>query len=285
MIRQSAEGTLPDQPVITIGGERRWVLLDFRELWSYRELLVFLTWRDLTVRYKQTVLGALWAILQPLATTVIFVAFFGRLQSPGTLPAGVPYPLFAYAGLLLWTFFANAVITSGNSLVNNAHVVSKVYFPRVLIPAAAVSAAVVDLLVASVLLVFLCIHYHVAPTVSLLFLPMVILLMMLLAFSVGLGMATLNVRYRDVRHALPFVVQLLLFVSAVIYPAAASSGNVRTVLTFNPIATFIEAFRACVFNDPLDWRALGIATAMTLLVGSIAAYSFERLESTFGDVI
>jgi lipopolysaccharide transport system permease protein len=281
----SAAGTLPDQPVITIGAERRWVPLDLREVWVHRELLAFLTWRDVTVRYKQTVLGALWAVLQPLLTTVIFVAFFGRLPGLSGLPGGVPYPLFAYAGLLLWTFFANAVVTSGNSLVNNAHVISKVYFPRVLIPAAAVTAAVVDLLVASVLLAFLCIHYDVALTPNLLFLPMVVVLMVLLAFSIGLWMAALNVRYRDVRHALPFVVQLLLFVSAVIYPSTTLSGRVRTLLRLNPIATFIEAFRACLFNTPLDWPALGIATVTTLLLGILAAYSFQRLESTFGDVV
>lgn len=259
--------------------------LDLGEVWTYRELLAFLTWRDVTVRYKQTVLGALWAVLQPLLTTVIFVAFFGRLPGLHALPGGVPYPLFAYAGLLLWTFFANAVITSGNSLVNNAHVISKVYFPRVLIPAAAVTAAVVDFLVASVLLALLCIHYEVALTPNLLFLPLVLVLMVLLAFSIGLWMAALNVRYRDVRHALPFVVQLLLFVSAVIYPSSTLSGPVRALLTLNPIATYIEAFRASLFNTPLDWPALGIAAATTLLLGLIAAYSFQRLESTFGDVI
>lgn len=259
--------------------------LDLREIWTHRELLAFLTWRDITVRYKQTLLGALWAILQPLLTTVIFVAFFGRLPALSGLPGGVPYPLFAYAGLLLWTFFANAVVTSGNSLTNNAHVISKVYFPRVLIPAAAVTAAAVDFLVASMLLVVLCIHYGVAPTTNLLFLPMVVALMVLLAFSIGLWMAALNVRYRDVRHALPFVVQLLLFVSAVIYPSSALSGRVRTLLALNPIATFIEAFRACLFNTPLAWSALGVATATTLLLGIIAAYSFQRLERTFGDVV
>lgn len=283
MIQPAA--TLPDQPVITIGAERRWLPLDLREVWTHRELLAFLTWRDVTVRYKQTLLGALWAVLQPLLTTVIFVAFFGRLPGLSSLPGGVPYPLFAYAGLLLWTFFANAVVTSGNSLVNNAHVISKVYFPRVLIPAAAVTTAVVDFLVASVLLAFLCIHYDVALTPNLLFLPVVVVLMMLLAFSIGLWMAALNVRYRDVRHALPFVVQLLLFVSAVIYPSSTLSGKVRILLTLNPIATFIEAFRASLFNTPLDWRALGIAVAMTLLLAIIAAYSFQRLESTFGDVV
>ena len=285
MIRQSAAGTLPDQPVITIDAVQRWVPLDLREIWTHRELLAFLTWRDITVRYKQTLLGALWAMLQPLLTTVIFVAFFGRLPALSGLPGGVPYPLFAYAGLLLWTFFANAVVTSGNSLTNNAHVISKVYFPRVLIPAAAVTAAVVDFLVASTLLVVLCIYYGVAPTPHLLFLPVVVALMVLLAFSIGLWMAALNVRYRDVRHALPFVVQLLLFVSAVIYPSSALSGEVRILLTLNPIATFIEAFRACLFHTAFAWTDLGIATATTLLLGIIAAYSFQRLEGTFGDVI
>jgi len=271
-----------EEPLIVIQPEQRWMPLDLREIWSQRELLGFLTWRDVTVRYKQTLLGAAWAALQPLLTTVIFVAFFGKLVGDH---AGTSYPLFAYAGLLLWTFFANAVTASASSLIGSAHLITKVYFPRVFLPAAAVAAALVDLLVASVMLIVLCIVERITPTPQLLLMIPIVGLMVVLAFSVGLWMAALNVRYRDIRHALPFVVQMLLFVSAVIYPSTMVPAALRPLLLLNPIATFIEAFRACVFGTPLDWGALAIGTAITLLLLLFATYSFHRLESTFGDVI
>jgi lipopolysaccharide transport system permease protein len=273
---------LPEEPLIVIQPEQRWMPLDLREVWTHRELLFFLTWRDVTVRYKQTFLGGAWAVLQPLLTTVIFVAFFGKLVGAA---GPVPYVLFAYAGLLLWTFFANAVNAAASSLIGSAHLITKVYFPRIFLPAAAVAAALVDLLVASVMLVVLCFYERVTPTPRLLLVVLIVGLMVVLAFSAGLWMAALNVRYRDVRHALPFVVQMLLFVSAVIYPSSMVPAALRPFLLLNPIATFIEAFRACLFGTPLDWGALGIGAALTLLLLLCAAYSFNRLESTFGDVI
>lgn len=279
------EHPLPDEPLIVIVPARRWELLNLREIVEHGELLPHLAWRDITIRYKQSVLGVLWAILQPLLTTVILILFFGRLPSLQAHTGGVPYPLFAYAGLLLWTFFSNAVITSGNSLVVSANLISKVYFPRAIIPAAAVLAALFDFFVASFVLVGMLVFYRVPPTPRLLLAPLMLLMMAVLALGTGMWMAALNVRYRDIRHAMPFGVQLLLFVSAVIYPSTMITGNARRLMLLNPIAVFIEGFRAAVFGKPLDWTAVGIACAASFALLAIAAFSFQRLESTFADIV
>jgi len=205
---------LPAEPLVRIRPGRSWLAVDIRDLWSYRELLYFLTWRDLKVRYKQTSLGVAWAIIQPLFTMLIFTIFFGRLAK---VPSdGVPYPIFVFAGVLLWTFFSNAVTTSANSLVSNSNLLTKVYFPRLLVPAAAVVAGLVDLLVAFAVLVGLMIYYKVAVTWTILLLPLPILLTTVLALATGTWLAALNVKYRDIRFAVPFVIQLWMFVSPII---------------------------------------------------------------------
>src|SRR5205085_10522467 len=195
---------------------RGWVSLKLNELWDYRELLYFLTWRDVKVRYKQTVLGAAWAIIQPLFTMLIFTLFFGRFA--GVPSDGVPYPLFAYAGLLPWIFFSNAVTNSGNSLVGSANLITKVYFPRMIIPGAAVAAGLVDFAIAFGILIVLMIYYGIGFSWSLLMLPALVLLTALLALGVGMWMSALNVKYRDIRYALPFLIQLWMFASPIIYP-------------------------------------------------------------------
>ena len=209
---------LPDQPLISIRPSRTWVALNLRDLWAYRELLFFLTWRDVQVRYKQTVLGVAWAIIQPLATMLIFTLFFGKLA--GMPSEDIPYPLFAYAGLLPWTFFSNAVTSSGNSLVGSSNLITKVYFPRMIIPGAAVGAGLVDFAIAFALLAGLMAYYHVAVTWSILMLPVLVALTTLLALGVGMWMSALNVKYRDIRYALPFLIQLWMFASPIIYPAS-----------------------------------------------------------------
>ena len=209
---------LPDQPLISIRPSRTWVALNLRDLWAYRELLFFLTWRDVQVRYKQTVLGVAWAIIQPLATMLIFTLFFGKLA--GMPSEDIPYPLFAYAGLLPWTFFSNAVTNSGNSLVGSSNLITKVYFPRMIIPGAAVGAGLVDFAIAFALLAGLMAYYHVAVTWSILMLPVLVALTTLLALGVGMWMSALNVKYRDIRYALPFLIQLWMFASPIIYPAS-----------------------------------------------------------------
>src|SRR2546421_6385579 len=206
------------QPPLKIRPSKGWVALNLKDLWVYRELLYFLTWRDIKVRYKQTLLGASWAIIQPLFTMLLFTLFFGKLAH---VPSdGVPYPIFAYAGLLPWTFFSNAVTNSGNSLVGSSNLITKVYFPRMIIPGAAVGAGLVDFAIAFIILIVLMIYYGVAFTWSIVMLPVLIILLTLLAIGVGMWTSALNVKYRDIRYALPFVIQLWLFASTVIYPAS-----------------------------------------------------------------
>jgi lipopolysaccharide transport system permease protein len=256
---------------------------DLGELWAYRELLYFLTWRDVKVRYKQTALGAAWAVIQPLATMLIFALFFARVA--GASAPNVPYPLFAYAGLTLWTFFANAVSNSGNSLVVSANLVTKVYFPRTIIPAAAVAAGLLDLLIASVLLLLLMLWYGVAPTRALLFAPLFVLLATLCAAGAGLWASALNVKYRDVRYALPFIVQIWMFASAVIVPTSFAPARWRWLLRLNPMTGAVEGFRASVTGQPFDWTTIIIGALVTIaLLVSGLAY-FRRTEENFADVI
>jgi lipopolysaccharide transport system permease protein len=274
---------LPAEPLVVIQPSNRWSILSLKDIWAYRELLFFLTWRDVKVRYKQTALGAAWAILQPLFMMIIFTIFFGRLA--GVASAGIPYPLFALAGLVPWTFFSNAITASGNSLVGSANLITKVYFPRLIVPAAAMLAGLVDFLLAFMMLVLLMIYYRVTPTVQLLFLPVLILLTALFSLGVGTWMSALNVKYRDVRFALPFLIQLWLFVSSVILPSSSIPQKWRWLIMLNPMSGIIEGYRAALFGLPFDWPALGIASALTIVVLLYAIYAFGRVERSFADII
>ena len=271
------------EPLVVIQPSQQWKLLSPRDLWAYRELLFFLTWRDVKVRYKQTALGAAWAILQPLFMMVIFTIFFGRLA--GIDSAGIPYPLFALAGLVPWTFFSNAITQSGNSLVGSSHLITKVYFHRLIVPAAAMLAGLVDFALAFVLFVVMMIYYSVVPTMHLLFLPVLVLLTALFALGVGTWFAALNVKYRDVRFALPFLIQIWLFVSSVILPSSALAPKYRWLLKLNPMSGIIEGYRSALFGLPFDWPAIGAAAAITVAVLGYAIYSFARVERSFADII
>ena len=274
---------LPNEPLVVIQPSRKWNLPNLKDIWAYRELLFFLTWRDVKVRYKQTALGAAWAILQPLFMMLIFTIFFGRLAGVGS--SGIPYPLFALAGLVPWTFFANAITASGNSLVGSAHLITKVYFPRLIVPAAAMLAGLVDFLLAFVLLCLLMIYYRVTLTVQILFLPVLVLLTALFSLAVGTWMSALNVKYRDVRFALPFLIQLWLFVSSVILPSSAVPPKWRWLLMLNPMSGIIEGYRSALFGLPFDWPALSVAAVLTLLTLLYAIYAFARVERSFADII
>ena len=274
---------LPSEPLVVIQPSKKWNLLSFQDIWAYRELLFFLTWRDVKVRYKQTALGAAWAILQPLFMMVIFTIFFGRLAAVDS--AGIPYPLFALAGLVPWTFFANSITASGNSLVGSANLITKVYFPRLIVPAAAMLAGLVDFLLAFLLLCILMIYYQVGLTVQVLFLPVLVLLTAVFGLGVGTWMSALNVKYRDVRFALPFLIQLWLFVSSVILPSSSLPQKWRWVLMFNPMSGIIEGYRSALFGLPFDWPALGIASLLTVMVLLYAIYAFGRVERSFADII
>src|SRR5215470_3076972 len=249
--------SLPDRPVISIRPPGRWAAPNLRDLWAYRELNYFLIWRDVKVRYKQTLLGIAWAVIQPLLTMLIFTLFFGKLA--GIPSDNVPYPIFAYAGLLPWTFVSGAVTSSGNSLVGSSNLISKVYFPRMIIPMSAVGAALVDFGIGFVLLAALMAYYGVPLTWSFLMLPALVVLTAVIALAVGMLLSALNVKYRDVRHALPFVVQLWMFVTPIIYPASIVPQRWRLLLALNPLTSVIEGYRASMFGRSFNWTGLGIS--------------------------
>jgi lipopolysaccharide transport system permease protein len=266
-----------------IKSEEAGVQLNLSELWLYRELLYFLILRDVKVRYKQTLMGLAWVIIQPLGTMLILTLVFNRFVR---LDAGpLPYPLFALSGLLLWIFFANAVTNSTNSLINNANLITKVYFPRMFIPAAAVGAGLVDLAMAFLLLVALFFYYGLSLTLSSLLLPLFILLMTLLALAVGLLSAALTVKYRDLRHALPFIIQLWMFASPVIYPSHVVPERWKWLLTINPVAGIIEGFRAALTGQAFNWLNVSVSAAITLGLLFCSVYVFRRFEDTFADVV
>ena len=270
-------------PLILIEADSRRFPFDLKQLWAYRELLHFLIWRDIKIRYKQTFLGSSWAIFQPLFAMLLFTLIFGRLAR---MPSdGIPYPLFAYSGLVLWTFFANALTNSGNSLVGNSTLITKVYFPRVIIPGAAVLAGLLDFAIAFLLLIPMLIYYRIALTLNLLLLPVFILLATLLALGVGMWLSALNVKYRDVRYALPFLVQLWLFASPVIYPASLAPERWRWVLAFNPMTGIIEGFRASLLGGRLDAFTILTSAGLTIVILIISFFAFQRVEDSFADAI
>lgn len=280
---RSAGVDLPVKPVLTIESGRRWVGLDLPDLWAHRDLLYFLLLRDVKVRYKQTALGVAWAVLQPLLTMVVFTAIFGRLAH---VPSeGQPYPIFVFAGLLPWSFFNQAVTNSSNSLVGNAGLITKVYFPRLVIPAAAVGAGLVDFAIAALILLGMALFYGVAFSPSGLMMIPLVLLTTLFATAVGMWMSALNVKYRDVRYALPFVLQIWMYVTPIIYPVSFIPARWRWLIGLNPLSGIIQGFRAAIFSRPFDWIAIGLSTAMTLVVLMCALFEFRRMEREFADLI
>jgi homopolymeric O-antigen transport system permease protein len=261
-----------------------WEGLALRELWEYRELAYFLVWRDLKVRYKQTVLGAAWAIIQPLFTMVVFSLFFGRLAR---MPSdGIPYPIFSYAALVPWTFFATALGQSTDSLVGSSNLIKRVYFPRLAIPIAAVLSSVVDFAIAFVVLVGMILCYGLRPTVNVLWLPLFLLLALVTALGAGLWLSALNVQFRDVRYTVPFLIQFWLFATPIVYPSSLLHQPWRTLYGLNPMAGVVEGFR---------WALLGTKTAPgpMLIISALAAFSlvlggafyFRRMEKSFADVV
>jgi lipopolysaccharide transport system permease protein len=262
---------------------RGWTALDPRVLWANRELLFFLIWRDLKVRYAQTALGAVWAVLQPLSMMLLFTVLFSRFSS---LQSGqAPYPLFTYAALLPWTFFSNATTHAAHSLVGSAHILTKVYFPRVLIPLAAILSCLVDLLLGLTMLAPLMAFYHAAPGWHLLWLPVAIALTTVVALGAGIWIAAVNVKYRDVRFALPFVIQLWLFASPVFYSTHQLPARWQWLAALNPVAAPIDAFRWSLLGLPIDVRLMLMSGGATLLLLTAAAVTFRRVERSFADIV
>jgi lipopolysaccharide transport system permease protein len=279
--KPAAGGGLPDAPVVVLEPRRN--DLNLQDLWHYRDLFYVLTARDVKVRYKQTFLGILWAIIQPLLTMIIFTLFFGKLV--GVPSDGLPYALFAYAALVPWSFFSNAVTSSGNSLVGNSSLITKVYFPRMIIPLSAVSAGLVDFAVAFGLLLVLIIYFGVGLTLNILMLPILIVLTALLAAGVGMWLSALNVKYRDVRHALPFFIQIWMFATPIIYPLSLVPEKWRWLQLINPMTGVIENFRAAIFGKPFDFAALGISTVIILLILFYSLKKFRQMERSFADIV
>ena len=287
----SATTTTLDRPTtIIIEPSRGWSALRLGELWEYRELLYFLVWRDVKVRYKQTTLGAAWAILQPLLTMVVFTIFFGRLAK---VPSeGIPYPIFSFAGLLPWTFFSQGLSQSSNSLVGSANLIKKVYFPRLVIPISAVLTGVVDFAVAFVVLLGMMVVYGVAPTLALVLLPVLLVLAFVVALGAGLWLSALNVEYRDVHHVVPFFVQIWLFVTPVIYPSRIVTqhlvriGLPGWVYGLNPMTGVIEGFRWALLGmgDP-PWSLIVASSAVAVGLLASGLFYFRRMERTFADVV
>jgi homopolymeric O-antigen transport system permease protein len=274
---------VPVTPHIRIRAIKGWAALSLKDLWPRRELLYFLIWRDIKVRYAQTALGALWAVLQPLSMMLLFTVLFSRLSSLATTKT--PYPLFAYAGLLPWTFFSNAITHGGHSLVGSAHIITKVYFPRVLIPIAAVLSGLVDLMIGLTVLIPLMLFYRTAPTWQLLGLPLAIGFTTLVALGTGVWIAAVNVKYRDVRFALPFIVQLWLFASPVFYATDSLPARWQWALALNPLAAPIEVFRASLLGLPMNRQLLWISGGATIVLLAIAAWTFRRIERSFADIV
>jgi lipopolysaccharide transport system permease protein len=276
----------PDEPLVIIQPTKSWSAVNLRDVWDHRELLYFLMWRDIKVRYKQTLLGVAWVVLQPLLVTLVFTVFLGFLVR---VPSeGAPYTLFVYLGLLPWTFFSSALMGSGNSIVSNAHLVTKVYFPRMIVPAASVGGRLVDFGVAFLLLVGLLIFYQVGLTWNVLMLPVLVILTTLLALGCGLLISALNVRYRDIGIALPVLVQLWMYVSPVLYPSSLVTGKwswARWVYPLNPFVGIVEGFRASMLGGSFNWYALGISAVITFALLVYSAYLFRRVEKSFADLI
>jgi lipopolysaccharide transport system permease protein len=269
---------------ILIEANHGWSPLNLQDLWRFRGLLYFLCWRDIKLRYKQTVLGASWAILQPVMNMIIFTVIFGNLAHLKS--DGVPYPIFAFTALLPWTLFAYAMTQAANSLVNSSQLVSKIYFPRLVIPVASALAGLVDFAMGFIVLTALMLYYHIAPTSALVLLPLFVLLALAAALSVGIWLSAVNVQYRDVRYTLPFLTQAWMYATPVVYASSAATGKLHFILSLNPMTGVVEGFRwALLGKQGLDAGSLALSTTMTLvaLLGSL--FYFRRMEQRFADVV
>lgn len=276
--------TIESGSVIDIHPTSRWRLPDWAEIWNYRELLYFLIWRDIKVRYKQTAIGAAWAIIQPFFTMVVFSLFFGKLAR---IPSdGQPYPVFSYVALLPWTYFSNALSQSTQSIVSHQNLITKIYVPRLILPLSSVVSGLVDLAIAFGMLLLLMVYFRVAPTAAVWTLPLFILLAMMTALGVGLWLCALNVKYRDVRYVLGFLVQFWMFATPVVYPASLVPEKWRTLYGLNPMAGVVEGFRWALLGTPHPAGGLiAVSTAVVLAVLAGGLLYFRRMERTFADVV
>lgn len=281
---QNTIQSVDDIPITRIRPSKGWIPLNFHELWEFRELLYFLTWRDIKVRYKQTILGAAWAIIQPLFSMVIFSLFFGKLAK---IPSDdIPYPIFSYSALVPWTFFANGLTNSANSLVGSANLVKKVYFPRLVIPISSVLSGVVDFILAFVVLLGMMLYYGITPTVNVVWLPLLLLLALVTSLGVGLWLTAMNVQFRDVRYIVPFLVQAWMYATPIVYPSSLLDEPWRTLYGINPMVGVVEGFRwALLGTDTAPGLMILVSTLVALVLLISGAFYFRRMEKTFADVV
>lgn len=278
--RESNVGSLP---VVVIRPSLGWIPINLRDLWIYRELLYFLTWREVKVRYKQTLLGAAWAIIQPFFMMVVFTLFFGKLAR---VPSeGIPYPLFNYAALLPWTLFAEGITRSSNSLIQDANLVKKVYFPRLVMPLSSILSPLVDFAIAFTILIGMMFYYGYPPTMQMLWLPAFIILALMTALGVGLWLSAINVKYRDVRYVIPFLIQLWLFASPVVYSSSLLPEKFQVIYGLNPMAGVIEGFRWALLGTEPPGSLIAISVIIVIVILISGAFYFRRSEKTFADVI
>jgi lipopolysaccharide transport system permease protein len=284
MMKETALTTPSDLPRTRREPSSKWAWPKLRELWEYRELLFFFAWRDIKVRYRQTVMGVLWAIIQPLLTMVIFSLFFGRLAN---IPSdGLPYPVFSFAALVPWTFFANALTQASNSLVLSGNMLKKIYFPRLALPIATVFAGVVDFALAFIVLLCIMLYYGLVPTANILWLPFFALLALITSIGVSLWLAAMNVQFRDVRYTIPFITQAWLFVTPIAYPSSLLPDSLQIVYGMNPMAGVVEGFRwALLGTDTAPGPMLIVSSVVALLLLVSGAFYFRRMENTFADVV
>lgn len=271
-------------PFLVIEPGKGWVSLKLNELWVYRELLYFLTWRDIKVRYKQTALGAAWAIIQPLFTMLVFSVFFGRLAK---IPSdGIPYPIFSFAALVPWTFFANGLSQASNSLVGNSNLLTKVYFPRLVIPISTVISGFIDFALSFAVLLLMMVYYGKLPTLNIIWLPFFLLLALITALGVGLWMSALNVEYRDIRYVVPFITQFWMLATPIAYPSTMLSEPWRTVYGLNPMVGVIEGFRWALLGSGTGPGAMtAVSTVVSILALITGAFYFKRMERNFADIV
>jgi len=272
------------KPYLVIKPKKGWQLIDFKELIAYRDLFYFLVVRDIKVRYKQTVLGGLWAIIQPFFLMVVFTLFFGNLAK---VPSdGIPYPIFNYSAMVAWIYFSNSITNSGNSLIQNTALISKVYFPRLITPLAPVLAFLLDFAVAFVILIGMMLYYQIYPTIMTLFLPFLIILMMFSASGVGMFLAALNVQYRDIRYTLTFLVQLWMFASPVVYPVSMLPEKYHLIYAINPMTGVIEGFRSALLGTTaFPTQIVLVSTLASIIIFITGALYFRQTERYFADVI
>jgi lipopolysaccharide transport system permease protein len=272
-----------ERPLIEIAPSSGWRALDLAELFQFRELLGVLVWRDVKVRYRQTILGVIWVVAQPLLTMIIFTVLFNRVAK---IRAGdVPYSLFVMTALVPWTFFSAAVSAASNSLIGSAHLISKVYFPRMIVPAAAVAGGLVDLAVTLGIVLVMCVAYGIPLSVSLLLLPIVAIVTTLFAFGCGLWLSALNVEYRDIRVVVPFMLQIWMYLTPVAYPASVLPPRFRFLVDANPMTGLIEAFRGAILSTPIPWGAFAYSAGLTAILVVTGAFYFRRVERQFADVL